>query len=124
MTEQLTPDDIVKEELETMPRKSHRCDECDRSFEFPQGLGRHKATAHATGVRTVKATKKRAAGTVVPATDGHSKYEEALDTFQAASANIIMILRAVATEAALYKRERDELAEFKQSIINFTGVKK
>jgi hypothetical protein len=106
------------------------CEECGREFALPQGLGRHLSTQHRDKklrkkpwkqkpvTATVKAGKPRIHKGVMANLNG---YQDQIAQFETACSGMIALVRTALTEVAIYKKERDELAEFKQRITSITG---
>jgi hypothetical protein len=91
--------------------KPYKCTLCDMNFKLPQGLGRHMSTIHSNKTK------------VKSGSDALNGYKIKLENFEDASRELVAVIRALATEASVYKRERDDLAAFKAELSKFVSIK-
>jgi len=99
----------MSEEKQEEPMPRYKCTQCDRSFKLPQGLGRHMSTTHSNKTVTKGASL--------------NGYKIKIENFEDATRELIATMRALVSEANLYRKERDELASFTEKLRLFISTK-
>jgi hypothetical protein len=133
---------VAKAKTRRLKKGEHVCDGCGRTFAYPQNLGKHvlsctalgkgkgdqKADTKAQGNGQVRTRGRRTAThgpAVVVSLNGYQEtldgFTKSLESHQQHGADLLTLFRGLVQERDQYRRERDELAAWKQQVTSLMG---